>query len=165
MNRDNHAGKIEALSYIGGFFDGEGYIGLGMQRTHGGKDRNILPSVRMSNTDIRPLQFIQRELIEMGIKCWLSSREGARRSLRTKAGNYVKTIHDVGLSGKTQVREFIRIIRPYVLVKGDQLDVMMDFINSRDRRMVGRGGRKGIGKVEYSEEEIDCINRLKKLKH
>jgi hypothetical protein len=165
MDRDNHAGKIDSLSYIGGFFDGEGYIGLGMQRTHGGKDRNILPSVRMSNTDIRPLEFIHSELTKAGIKCWISSREGSRRNLKTKVGNYVKTIHDVGLSGKIQVKEFIRLIRPYVLVKGDQLDVMMDFIDSRDRRMAGRGGRKGIGKVEYSEEEIAYIDRLKILKH
>ena len=165
MTRDNHAGKIDLLSYIGGFFDGEGYIGLGLQMTHGGKDRNILPSVRMSNTDIRPLEEIRKELIRLGIKCWISTREGTRRTQRTTKGDYVKSIHDVGLSGKIQVKKFIELIRPYVFVKGDQMDIMMEFINSRDIRMMGRGNRQGVGKVEYSEEEIGCIDRIKKLKH
>jgi len=165
MNRDNHAGKIESLSYIGGFFDGEGYVGLGLQRTHGGQDRNILPSVRFSNTDIRPLEFIKEQLISLGIKCWISSREGRRRTQRTKKGDYVKTIHDVGLSGKTQVKLFIELIRPYVLVKGDQLDIVMQFILSREKAMAGRGGRQGKGRAEYSQEEIEMIDKIKALKH
>jgi hypothetical protein len=165
MNRDNHAGKIESLSYIGGFFDGEGYVGLGLQMTHNGKDRNILPSVRFSNTDIRPLEFIKEQLTNFGIKCWISTREGRRRSQRTKNGGYIKTIYDVGLSGKIQVKLFIKLIRPYVLIKGDQLDIVMQFILSREKAMEGRGGRMGIGKAEYKKEEIEMIDKIKRLKH
>lgn len=163
MDRDNHAGKIDSLAYIGGFFDGEGYIGLGLQRTHGGLCRNILPSVRLSNTDIRPLQVIKKTLDSYGIKCWLSTR--ARRLQKRKNGTSVKDISDIGLSGQAQVKKFIELIRPYVHCKGDQMDIVLEFINSREKAMAGRGDRKGTGKAEYSDYEMSSIERLKVLKH
>ena len=137
-----------------------GYIGLGKQTltTNGGS--NILPSVRLSNTDIRPLKFIHEKLTSLGIKCWLSSREGKRRTLRCKNGNFVKTIHDIGLSGKIQVKKFIQFVRPYVFVKGDQLDVVTEFISLREKVMVGRGNRQGIGKAEYTKYEISLIETI-----
>ena len=159
------AGKIDSLSYIGGFFDGEGYIGLGKQAqtTNGGT--NILPSIRFSNTDPRPLEFIKKELDSMGIKCWMSCREGKRRSQKRADGTNVKDIYDVGLSGKMQVKSFITLFRPYVFCKGDQMDLVLEFILSREEKMKGRGNRQGAGKAEYSDDEISYIDRLKKLKH
>jgi len=166
MDRDNHAGKVNDLSYIGGFFDGEGYIGMGMQKTHGGVDRNILPTVRISNTDPRPLQYIKKALDSFGIKCWLSCRAGEKRkNLIRKNGSYVKDIYDIGLSGKIQVKLFIEKIRPYIFCKGDQMDIVMEFILSREKALEGRGSRKGKGKAEYSQYEISLIDKLKKLKH
>src|SRR3990167_1664359 len=98
MDRDNHAGKIDSLSYIGGFFDGEGYIGLGKQQSTTNGGTNILPSVRLSNTDKRPLEFIKNGLDSLGIKCWMSTREGKRRNQKRKDGSNVKDLTDIGLS-------------------------------------------------------------------
>jgi hypothetical protein len=169
MDMRQSAGKIDFLSYIGGFFDGEGYIGMGLQKTHlkidGTYDRNILPSVRLSNTDIKPLEFIKNELSSAGIKCWISCRKGVRRNQKRTDGTAVKDLYDVGLSGKTQVKQFINLVRPYVFVKGEQMDIVMKFILSREKKMEGRGNRKGSGRAEYSDEEIALIDELKKLKH
>lgn len=162
MDRDNHAGKINFLSYVGGFFDGEGYIGLGMQKTHGGKDRNILPTVRIVNTDEKPITFIAEGLSKLGIRLWCKPRGGI--GFR-KDGTKTKTIYELGIAGKTQIKEFIMLIRPYVLVKGEQLDVVMNFIESREKKMSGRRNRTGVGKAEYSEDEIASIEILKRLKH
>lgn len=165
MNRDNHAGKIDSLSYIGGFFDGEGYIGLGKQAKSSNGGTNILPSVRFSNTDTKPLKFIKESLESFGIKCWISTRQGKRRNQKRKDGSNVKDISDVGFSGKIQVKKFIELLRPYVLYKGEQMDVVLEFINSREKVMSGRGNRQGVGKAEYSKHEISLIEKLKKLKH
>jgi hypothetical protein len=165
MNRDNHAGKVDSLSYIGGFFDGEGYIGMGLQRTHGGECRNILPSVRLSNTDKKPLFFIKEALDSFGIKCWISTRQGRRVNQKRKDGSNVKDLTDIGLSGQTQVKKFIELVRPYVFYKGEQMDIVLEFINSREKAMFGRGNRKGVGKAEYTEYEISLIDKLKKIKH
>ena len=164
MDRDNHAGKIDSLSYIGGFFDGEGYIGLGSPQKSSNGGTNIGIHVRFSNTDIRPLEFIHQTLHSFGIKSWISTREGIRRSMKRTDGSPVKTIHDVGFAGRIQVKNFITLVRHYVFVRGEQMDVVMEFISSREKAMSGRGNRHGIGKAEYTEYEKSLIFKVRELK-
>lgn len=163
MDRDNHAGKMDAvLAYIAGFFDGEGYIGLGIQKTHGGKDRNILPTVRIVNTEPTSIEFIAKELRNRGIILWSKPRA---RVLKRKDGSPAQVLYEIGIAGKIQVKKFIELLMPYCLVKQAQLKVVNEFLDLRDEAMIGRGGRKGKGKAVYSEYEISLITTLKKLKH
>lgn len=84
--------------------------------------------------------------------------------MKRSDGSYVKTIYDVGLAAQIQVKKFIQLLRPYVLVKGEQMDVVMEFILSREKAMFGRGNRMGEGKAEYTEYEKSLIMKIRELK-
>ena len=113
-------------AYAAGFFDGEGHISIAFSTARKCRgysyDRYTL-SVSMSQNDRRPLD-------------WLSSRFGGNvRHLVAKRsydkGKYSR--YDWSLAC-TNAAEFLRKVRPWLLVKGDQADIAIQFQNTMTRK-------------------------------
>jgi len=101
-------------AYAAGLFDGEGCVCVYMRKSgtaHGRKDRALRTNLIITGTDLRPLQWLQ-ERWQGSVKIWTPRPNhkavGAWRVFSNQA--------DI----------FARDIRPYLLVKAEQLDLWME---------------------------------------
>lgn len=151
MNRDNHAGKIDMFSWLGGFFDGEGYIGIRNTYISSSKCKLWQPVVIIVNTDRAALDMIAQLLGENGCKTNFHCR-----SQHLKNPTKWRPTFDLGIYGITRVKRFIELIDGYCFVKKNQIDLVKEFINYR---LTGNQRKK------YGKYEEDLAEELKRLKH
>lgn len=151
MNRDNHAGKMDMYSWIGGFFDGEGFITLRHTFVSASNCYVYQPVVIFTNTDKKALEIIKKWLDEHGCKCGFSSRKQ-----HFKNPTKWKPTYDVSMYGIKRVKNFIELIGDYTIIKKPQINLIKKFI---DHRLSGNQ-RKKYGKIEQ-----DILEKVKGLKH
>lgn len=123
--------------YFAGFFDGEGHVGM----YAGG--RNV---VTLTNTDIRPL--LRAQTIWGGsITSQDRSRQFAIRDL------YRWTVYGHA------ARPFLEDVRPFLLLKGEQVDV---YLATLAYVPVGRGTRRRPGDTEAQTAAAARLRLLKR---
>jgi hypothetical protein len=137
--------------WAAGFFDGEGSINIVKQANKGG-NTNYALVVDVSQVDPRPLEILQKH--------W-------RGSLRTRPQPNPKwktpTIWTVR---SIQAEQFLRDIRPYLIVKGEEADVALRFREIKSQyiqKESGRGSAKDLDAFNAREalkNELELIRRL-----
>ena len=126
------------LIYLAGFFDGEGSVGM----YEGG--RNV---ASLTNTDIRPL-IMARDLFGGYLTMQpIRSRPGA-----------VQDLFRWQIYGHS-ARPFLEAIRPFVMLKGEQIDVYLDALAHVP---VGRGTRRKPGDTEALGVAASRLRSLKR---
>ena len=101
-------------AYIAGFVDGEGSVGYyNAARTYKHRPGYFHASINVCNTDPRVIFWLQEVT---GI--------GSSRVTRFKDGNR-RTAYQWQLANKQDVVDFLSTIRPYLRVKGEQVDVLL----------------------------------------
>lgn len=101
-------------AYIAGFFDGEGCIGYyDAAKSYMNRPAYFHASASVCNTDPRVI-------------CWMQNITGIGRSniIRFKDGKR-RTAYQWQIGSVTDVTTFLNAIRPYLKVKGDQVDVLL----------------------------------------
>ena len=106
--------------YIAGFIDGEGYISLVKHKdTRVKKGYTLFPIFRITNSDKEALekinQFIKGNLKSNGID---------------KNSNH-KQVYRIEVIRLERIRDILKQIKPYLIIKSRQADLMIDFCNSR----------------------------------
>lgn len=116
----------EDLAYAAGFFDGEGHICISFataRKCRGHSYDRYMLSVSMSQNDPVALQ-------------WLAARFGGNvRQLKASRG-YDKKIYrrwDWSLACQNAM-EFLLLLRPFLMVKGEQADIAIEFQRTMDMR-------------------------------
>lgn len=140
-----------ANAYAAGLFDGEGCVEVYMRLTeatkHRNRDRSLRCSLSVCGTDFRPLE-------------WLKIHFGGSVSVRHDPPR--KPIGKWAVFGH-EAESFAREIRPFLLVKAEQVDLW--FVA---REMVGPRGFKGALGQGLTEDEIglrrDLVAHMKELK-
>ena len=123
--------------YAAGFFDGEGTIWIALSKTDGWRFRAVV-----SQNDVTPLKMLQ-----------------ARWGGWIKAEYRPQGIHwRWGLNRKQLVLQFLSDIRPFLIVKAEAADVMIEFISAVLPPEIN--GRRGMGIAERGRR----IRLMKKLK-
>lgn len=123
--------------YFAGFFDGEGSVAIYRKKY----------VVSLTNTDVRPL-LVARERWGGFISC--QSKEGRPCALRD--------IHRWQIYGQKS-RAFLEAIRPFVLLKGDQIDAYLAILGLIPS---GRGQRRQIGVsaiVDLASARLKALKR------
>jgi len=148
MDRDNQAGKIGAIGWISGFFDGEGYIGLWKRTDHkrGYKD-TYRPSVVMVNTHKVTIEHLSKLLDSYEIPHYIKVHTPEKRSWRE--------YWTVEISGFERIKKFISLVEDTVITKKIQVELMKEFLERRS---------SVTKNTPYIERDHQIYEELKQLK-
>lgn len=133
--------------YLAGFFDGEGCVYVSK---HKGKKKNPYYSCRLSiaNTDKRVIDLIEQ------------SYGGFTQRIAYNNRPNRQPYYAVEIYKKKHLKEFIKNIRPYSIIKGEQLDLMLELIDRLDK---SKSGKEVSGEeIEWRENTILELKRLKR---
>jgi hypothetical protein len=143
------------LAYVAGIVDGEGCIAIRFANPTGSM-RSVSYSavVTVGNTS--------RALIEYLVSLYAVGCVTYRAPTKTRRSSYLWTIES------RKAREVIAPLRPYLVVKRAQADVLMDFVDNFDSFKGARLGHKGgmrIGAEELARrralyEQMRALNRV-----
>ena len=111
----NHSSSTEKIAYVAGIIDGEGSIFLGTQR-HG---RLLCPGIHISNDDEKMIRFC-KEVLECG---WVVERKPSRTRLKKSWA--------LGLAGKEKIVKTLIMIRPFLITKQKQADLLFEFCSNK----------------------------------
>lgn len=124
------------IAYFAGFFDGEGMVAIYRKKY----------VVCMTNTDVRPLKRAQDLWGGFINTQGASTRPGAIRDL------WRWQIYGHG------ARIFLETIRPYLILKAEQVDVYLDVLS----RVPRKGGAYGPGDLDAIQQAASRLRLLKR---
>lgn len=126
------------LAYLAGVIDGEGCIGIRKtKRTGTWKSTRYAAAITVGSTS--------RSLIEQLMAAFRAGCVTYRYPTKTSRGCYVWNVSSVG------ARHVLRMLRPYLVVKLEQANVLLEFIEDFDSFKGARPGKKG-GQVVSADE-------------
>ena len=129
------------VAYLAGLFDGEGSIGFYKKRN------TYETSATIANTDFRVLLWIQNRL--------------PYGYVRRKAWGGRRLSWEFCVKSRHRVKEFLALIRPYLIIKAEQADLLLSLLDAEQEIPRGRG-------VKLSEQVIakrlEVELELKRLK-
>jgi len=132
-------------AYLAGLFDGEGWIGYYLSRTCGAYS----VCVGMLNTDFRALTWIQAH-IPFG-------------RVRTKHDGTRRMAWEWTLRSKKHAKIFLMMIRPYLIIKADQADLLLSHLDAEQAIPYGQGMKIPADFVVRRREVAMELKSLKRM--
>ena len=134
-------------AYAAAYIDGEGCITLAYSRSRAKSRAAYVPMILVSSVGLAPLEFLRDR---WGGSIRLNHRRERRR--RDRVVNE-RPVYTWGLASR-MVESMLHDIRPYLLLKGSQADLIFDYY-----RFVGLGWRVakkgGPGYLPVPEHEVE----------
>lgn len=128
-------------AYIAGLFDGEGSVGW--------YEKSRTLTVLVCNTNFKALKWLQDHISYGTVNIKYENRNDWQNMWEWK-------IHS-----RQHVREFLSLIRPYLIIKADQVDLLLSFLDAEEKIPRKRGTKRPNNLAEMSSKlELD----LKQLK-
>lgn len=141
-------------AYLAGIIDGEGSICLAKSHSHRSNGL-VYPTVRVASTDSR--------LIE-----WISNKVGTGAIHYTNAMNErCKSCHHIGWASN-QAIAVLEMVRPYLIIKAEQADVVLDMWRVSAEAKREAGGYFGNGHPvpdwlkDYRDDAFIAVQALNK---
>lgn len=138
-------GAVE-LAYLAGIIDGEGTIGLHERQGIGEKKRWCIRFI-VTNTDFRLIQWL---IDNFGGNFYKKTPKVAKWKV-----SYVWTIYDT-----KKCYDLIKKIKPYLVLKNEQADVVIKFQDSLMK--LEDGYKNGVPEKVYNKR-LELVNMCKKL--
>ena len=134
--------NITELAYFAGFFDGEGCVAIYKKKY----------VVSLTNTDVRPLKKVQ--------EMWGGFINVQKKENRRFA---IQDIFRWQVYGHN-ARPFLEAIRPFVLVKREQIDIYLSVLDVLPKKANGKRGHSGnlwnlinVGALKLRELKINIV--------
>lgn len=118
--------------------DGEGYIGLHKNSV---SQHSFIPVIKLVSTDPYMAKFMQEHF-------------GGSISVRKRMLPHHINCIEWMLRGKDNIKNLFKCIRPYMLVKGDQADLLLNFIREVGDFKGKRTFNSVTGKSVYDKEFV-----------
>jgi len=134
--------KLEK-AYLAGLFDGEGTVGY----YHKTKLGYHIVQVAIYNSDPTIMAWIQDRISFGSI---VSNKVSKHRGWAWM------------VSSKTQAKQFLKVIRPYLVIKAEQVDLLLSFLDAEQKNR-GVGSGKKLSKDELATR-VETEIQLKRLK-
>jgi hypothetical protein len=142
----NQQERLIAQARLAMLFDTEGYITMRVAQRMKHRDMNLTPLVAFSNTDAGLIEWAADTLDQLEVPRYVQ---------------WVKP-HGIGklpqgrvsILGLLRVKSLLPHIRPFLIVKYRQADLLHDFIQSRLSHIHG---------TVYTQEELDIANGIRDL--
>lgn len=147
------------IAWLAGFIDGEGYIGMERQRKKETSRQAASwlyhPYLIIANSNYNVLRFI-KNYIGDGYIYEVRRKKSKSSHKNEKPGFQYK------LSKMDKLKSLLTVLRPYLHLKQQQCDLLLNFINVRKNAKVikGRGYR---GSTSFSNLEEDIYLKLRIL--
>ena len=146
----NQQGNVSFnIGYLLGIIDGEGTISLAKCKGYKKGTFKISPLISITNTDKRITDLCINALNLINIPHFITS------SQKTKSN---KIIYKIIIGGLKRVDKFIKQINGYYFAKGDRLEIVRKFIDSRNKILDEHPAKK-----PYTLEEINLFNAIRTL--
>ena len=114
------------IAYLAGVVDGEGTITIHKHKFYGREAYQLRPRLIVSNTDAALLKELQR-------------RHGGTITSHREATAKSKKCYLWRVAAIDEIFNLVSAMRPHLLVKGKQADLILDFLRSRRAaRMTGQ---------------------------
>lgn len=130
-------------AYIAGIIDGEGYIGL---QRYAASKVGLIPVVKVVTTDPILAPYLKQ--------CFPSTMNTRRRNHRNK---HWLDATEWAISGVPRVKQFLEAILPYLQIKKDQAQLILDYIEEcgswKGHRW--RKDHKRDGIMEYDQSFVE----------
>ena len=131
---------VPIKSYMAGFFDGEGHVSIAK--------RGKMRCSRTDETKTKPVYGlvagISQNSVEV-LKLFSDWFDGTLRLDNRKRSGYTPratTIWEWNIGGNLQVPVFLRILRPYLIVKAAEVDIALEF--ARDYKNLNETGIQAL---------------------
>ena len=158
----NQQAKLDKqLSWFGGILDGEGCFHMSLQKrkwnTADGVRNGLFarPMIKLTNTYKDGLDTVVGILKEYKIAHYIHWRKPQKKTW--------KRSWDVSIVGLRSCLRFCALMKDYVVWKKEELEAMMEFLESRlSRKMFyhTRGANASL-RPKYNKKELDCISKLR----
>lgn len=132
---------VAEIAYTAGLFDGEGTIGYYYKTSSG----IHIPQLAIYNTDIRVMRWIKDKFGVGGIYL---NKFGKNQGWQWQ------------LNSRAQINAFLRMIRPYLIIKADQVDLLFSLWDA-ERGICGSGKRLSKATLAL---RVETEAKLKQLK-
>tara|TARA_R110000868_G_scaffold319955_1_gene580926 strand:+ start:453 stop:866 length:414 start_codon:yes stop_codon:yes gene_type:complete len=129
---------IDELSWLGGIWDGEGTIGIYKRKSY------FVPSVSVSNTNEVLINKVKDILDFYNIEYYV---EYSDRGDRTNA----RPAWAIKMESKPRVSKFLTLIKPYLISKQGQADLVISWCSKDARRR------------KLNTLDVELITELKQL--
>lgn len=136
------------LAYIAGIIDGEGHIGLTIQKK---KNQAIAIAALLSVNNGK------REIID-----WLTLRLGGKvRFYQHNGSTSWNGFYLWANRSPQEIGIILKAIRPYLVIKRDQADIFLEWLQTRTKRQPS--GLKGVY-TTIPEADLALVRKLRDLK-
>jgi hypothetical protein len=142
-------------AWLAGFVDGEGTIGLGLGRN----DRTIHVYLTIPNTNLTNMaraRVLLRSILGRDVRVAKPARKERR------------PIYVIAIQNQREVKVIVELIRPWLVGKRPQADLMLDYIAAAPSRLVprspartGRPRAAAIGR--YTEAHYEFVRKMQLL--
>lgn len=134
------------LAYVAGLFDGEGSVGI-YEFKKKAQNSNWQFKVEIANTDWRIMQ-------------WLETTIGGKVGKKSSGKSHWRQGYCWRIQGKN-AEIFCRLIRPYTIIKSDQIDACLYF-----RKFWGVSNKKQTeAAIQSKREMVEAIKQMKRKDH
>lgn len=144
--------EADIISWFAGFFDAEGCARIKRSIRKNGYT-TYTPVVVANNTDFETIDFCATFLRNMNINTYVR--------ISTPTTNR-KPIKYVEVNRITKIIDFCDLLLPYSINKHDELLLLKQFCESRQKRFIDSGSRNK--QVPYNEFEVSLYDKIKVYK-
>jgi hypothetical protein len=148
----------EEIAYAAGFFDGEGHIAIVRCAAH--RKINRYGKVYFYETYQLLLEVGQKDKTPL---FWMKGKFGGKVAHSTRKRSYDKELYNIWhwrLYG-TNAAEFLKLLRPFLIVKAQEADVAIGFQATMER---GRRRKHSSETMQFRHDAFDKIRQIRLAK-
>jgi len=137
--------------FIAGIIEGEGSIGVCMRKktVKGKLYTNYQCVIQVANTSLDLIKYVKKLI-------------GGEITFTKMEGN-AKDVHHLHISGKKRIMTILRMIKPYLISKKKQCELMMNFYKSRSIKPYIKTIFGNNSLRPYNEAELEMVAEIRKL--
>jgi len=157
---DNQQGKISEtdIAWLAGLWDGEGSIGMKVQKYHVGGRTYFEPYAQVVNTHAGTLEHVDAILTELRVGHHISWPRPHQHPNGTMPVSDYKPLWSVRIHGLNRVKALLKWISPFLVTKAEQAKLVNEYIQSRE-------GHQYRQYWAYSERELEIVNTFRMGRH
>ena len=143
------------IAWLAGFIDGEGSIGLKVQKYSRGKQVfYVAPYIQVVNTHIATLEPVHRILKGMGAGVYVNWPRPRKVPGGVREISDYKPLWRILVNGLKRCKPVLTALGPYLITKLDDANLVMEFIESREASHYRH--------LPYTTRELEIVNRFRR---
>ena len=141
----------ERLSWLAGLWDGEGSICLFNAKSQYNNKPKIVPAIIVTNCDSNIINEVLKIVDDLGTSLFVFEREGNEKH---------KASFQLTSRSFSNVKIILTAISPYLIGKKSQAEMVLRYINKRQRLAEEQGKKNYLG---FDNDDWEMLSEVKRL--